>query len=249
MLMPILVELDALLDTRLGAMNRFSPQLSCRVVEDPGYYSRVIDDFEKYGQGTTSMWRNVYDQRDVDVLERSRPTLILPWLAEHIRTVHAGSLDNPVYKGCAVAINTWPYVLPEEDRQEIALALSELMLPAEESELPYLAEFSTTCLSPKELTLEKLRDYSMVISYNFHQWYDTHAAIMLKSSQGATHTMFIVPALFKELPNRRDLTDPEGGVVNPFQETRRWLATSLQLHFWDARLFSLPSPFELAKAQ
>lgn len=240
----ILVELDALLDTRIGSMNKFSPSLSSELVVDKGYYSRVSDDFDRYGAGTTMMWRNGYVSRDVDVLERSRPTLIPSILGELIRDIYAQSMDNPIWHGADVIVNVWPYNMLEAERLELGIVLRELIIPVEDDEYVFDTEFSTVSLSPEELTLDRIREnWEMVILYNFHDWYDAQAQGMVDATAGATQTNMFVPALFRETPNRKDLLLPDGGRLNPFDETRRWLSLYIQLNFWDSQLFSLPSPY------
>lgn len=243
----ILVELDALLDTRLGAMNKFSPSISKQLVADKGYYSRVIDDFDGYGAGTTAMWRNVYNQRDLDVLTRSVPTAMHVMLAETIRDIYAQAIDNPIWKGAEVTINVWPYELPEIDCMEICEATRMRIVPYDEDteEYAYDVEFKWVSIPHDKLTTDEIREkWEIVVMYNFSDWFESQHKALLECERAASLAQLIVPALFKELPDRKSLRTTDGGHLNPFDETRRYLSLYFQLNFWDAQLFSMPNPFE-----
>lgn len=245
----ILVELDALLDTRIGAMQQFSPSVAGKMVKDPNYYLRLIDDWERYGAGTTLLWRNVYNGRTVETLKRSKYTMMLGLLAEEIlRPIYAQAMDSPVLKGADVTVNTWPYQLDEIECREIALALQYLIIPWTDEGYAFDTQFNTISLPPEQLTLDEIREkWSVVILYNFHAWYDLHAKSLLASERAARLSEMYVPALFREMPDRKHLTGQDGSTLNPFHETQRWMAMSIQLRFWEAQAFSLPCPFDPVK--
>ena len=240
-----LISLDALLDTRLGAMNKFSPNISGQMVEDIDYYKRVTDDFEKYGTGTTMMWRSVYNNRDLDVLSRSILTAAPMMIAEIIRDIYAQSIDNPVWHGAEVTINTYPYTLEQIDCDEIAIAIQQKMVPIDGDEFAYDVPFTTARISHEELDIDSIREnWEVIVMYDFVDWWEVNAPKLLKAERGASLTSLFVPALFKEVPDRKSLLLPDGGKLNPFDETRRYLSLYFQLHFWDAICFSVPCPFE-----
>lgn len=241
----ILVELDALLDTRLGAMNIFSPSVSALMVEDTKYYSRIIDDFDRYGPGTTMMWRSVYGDRDVEVLARSFPTCIPAMVGEFVRELYAKAMDNPVWHGADVVINTFPYDLPESDCEEIVDAVREMIVPMDGDKYAYDPVIKTTRISHHDLSIDAIREnWEMVVMYNFHEWFEANATSLLAATRGASLSSMFVPALFKEMIDRKSLINSDGSHLNPFDESRRYLAPYFQLHFWDSQLFSMPNPFD-----
>lgn len=243
----ILVELDALLDTRMGAMNKFSPSLSAKLALDKGYYTRVIDDFERYGAGTTMMWKNVYQKRDLDVLMRSMPTAVNVMLAEMIRDVYARAIDDPIWKGVDLTVNVWPYELPEIDCLEICEATRLSIIPFSEKHEEYLYDVDVKWASipHDKLNTDEIREnWEVVVMYNFADWFESQHKALLECERAASLSQLIVPALFKELPDKKSLRLPDGGHLNPFDESRRFLSLYFQLNFWDAMFFSLPNPFD-----
>lgn len=251
-----LVALDALLDTRLGAMRVFNEGLWMNTWRDPGYYNRLMDDYDHFGQGTTEMWRNVYNQRGValnekgesKVLRASNMTMMVGVVGNLIRDMYAQTIDDPTIHGCDVYINTFPYTLDAIEQDEICLAMEELMLPgaADDGALLFDTKFSCVDISHDALTLDVLReDWNIVIMYDFGAWFDVQAQRIYESQRGATLTQMYVPEILRDKLTRQQLRAPDGSIQNPFTESKRYLSLSLQLTFWTPGLFSIPNPFEL----
>lgn len=252
----MLVELDAFLDTRLGAMRIFSEGLWAKTWQDPAYYNRLIDDFDHYGPGTTVMWRGIYNQRgtlrnekgELAVLKASVMSTMVANVGSIVRGIYARMTSEPTFRGTDIVVNIWPYELDQIDKDEIIYALEEMLLPDEEEFEAAIVDTVITCesISPEELTLDKVReDYSQVIMYNFTDWWDVQAANILKAERGATLTEFIVPEMLREKVSKRKFKDHNGEPINPFVETKRTLSVSMQLKFWSPAYFSVPCPHDL----
>jgi hypothetical protein len=227
-------------------MNTFSPDISGKLVETPDYFNRIDDNYDRFGPGVTMMWRNIYAGRNVEVLKSSFPTMIPALVGLEVRSIYAKAIDHPVHKGVDVDINIWPYKLDDIEQDEICLALQSMIIPVDEyDEYAFDTRFRTISVAPKDFTLELIREnYAMVIMYDFQEWYDIQAAEIIKGESTARLTTMCVPMLFKHTPKRKDLIAQDGQIQNPFDDTKRILSLYIQLDFWDARVFSLPSPFE-----
>lgn len=252
----ILVELDALLDTRLGAMRVFNEGLWRKTWQDPAYYNRLLDDFEHFGQGITMMWRGIYDQRATllddngapKVLAASVMSLMPASVGTIIRNIYAKSIDHPTDFGADVYINVYPYKLDSQTCLEICLALEEQMIPGKEGDgqLLFDTKIETVDIPYAELDIHHCReDWNTIIMYNFGEWFDVQAKSIYESTKGAALTEFIVPELLRHRMELKDLRKPDGEIVNPFHETKRHLAISMTLNFWNAELFSLPNPYKI----
>lgn len=255
----ILVSLDSLLDTRLGAMRAYSEGLFQHLWRDSAYYNRLVDDYEHFGAGTTLMWKNVYKQRgelknekgQFKVLALSNPTMMCAIVGVMLRDTYAQAIDDPIVKGCDVFINTYPYNLPEVDQNEISLAMEELILPGDVEDGALLFDSKITCvyLPHEHLTVDAMReDWNTVIMYDWFDWFDVQAKAIYESKRGATLTGFIVPEMLREMVKRKTLMDSNGKLQNPFTEVKRTLALSFQLSFWSPACFSLPNPYDLIEA-
>lgn len=255
----ILVSLDSLLDTRLGAMRAYSEGLFQHLWRDSAYYNRLVDDYEHFGAGTTLMWRNVYKQRGEllddqgrpKILALSNPTMMCAIVGVMLRDTYAQAIDDPVIQGCDVSINIYPYNLPQVDQEEIALAMEELILPgdAEDGALLFDSKIECVYIPHDQLTIEAVReDWSTVIMYDWFDWFDIQAKRIYESERGATLTGVIVPEMLREMVKRKTLMDANGKLQNPFVEVKRTLSLSFQLSFWSPACFSLPNPYELIDA-
>lgn len=258
----ILIELDALLDTRLGAMRIFSESLWANTWNDPAYYNRLVDDFEHFGQGTTLMWEGIYNQRgtlrdekgDLKVLRNSVMSVMVGKMGMHLRQLYSKRTTEPNFKGCDVKVNVWPYELDEIDKEEIVLALEQMMLPDESGADVEIIDTQISCVSipHSELTLDMIREeYTKVVMYNFREWWDIQAKSIYDAVRGASLTEFIVPELIRlknsQRIDKKTFVDDTGAPFNPFEETKRTLAVSMNLSFWSPLYFSVPNPQELIR--
>jgi hypothetical protein len=259
----ILIELDALLDTRLGAMRVFSESLWTNTWNDPAYYNRLVDDFDHYGAGTTLMWRGIYEQRgslrDAEsgqllVLKNSIMTCMVGKIGMHLRQLYSTKTTSPNFIGADVKVNVWPYELEQVDMDEIVLALEQMMVPDESGSDVEIVDTQISCvrLSPAELTLDEIREkFSRVVMYNFNEWWDIQAKAIYEAERGATLTEFVVPELLRldktRKIDKKVFVDDTGNMYNPFTETKRTLSVSMNLNFMSPLYFSVPNPQELIK--
>lgn len=251
----ILIELDALLDTRLGAMRVYNERCWANTWQDPAYFNRLIDDFEHFGAGTTMMWRNIYNQRgtllDEDgvskVLRASTMSCMSGMIGMNLLKTYSRKTTDPAFVGTDVVINTWPYQLSEIEEGELILALEQMMLPDEsKAEVEIIdTDITTISIPPEELTLASINGrYSQIVMYNFNEWWDIQAKAVFEAEEGAVLTEFIVPELLRARP-KKPFKDHTGTLYNPFEETKRILAVSMKMVFWSPAYFSIPNPREL----
>ena len=233
----LLITIDVLLDTRLGAMSQVSDDMRSKVINDPKrrYWKRVIDDFDEVaGQGMTFLAMNQYKNRNVETLKVSFPTEMLVELNFIALKMIAALIGDPLVDNIEIVINTHPYVdLTPEEKEGIMNALRFHM----EEPIP----IRCVSRSLEELTLADIRaNWEMVFLYDFADWWKIHHATFASGDciRAPQHKM-VAPALFHgSLPTRQDLM-VDGVQIDPFDIIRMDMAEFIGLEFWDAQYFSL----------
>lgn len=193
----ILVELDALLDTRLATIARIHSESAVQLLTDERYYDRVIDDFEPMVGVTKTAFRSAYKDRDVELLSQSRPTNIPMILNDLIKRMERESTTTPFVESLEVHVNIWPYELTAEERDEMALAV---MAYAGIQTLVYVVSLRPEALTPAFIK----QRYSGMILYNFRDWIEHHLEAFKKIVM--PRVTVLAPALFyDQVPKREDI--------------------------------------------
>lgn len=228
----ILVELDALLDTRIATISRIHPESAVALLHDPRYYERVIDDFEPLVGITKEAFRQAYAQRDVEILEQSRLTELPLMLNEIIKRMEQESDTTPFVESVTVDVNIWPYELSDEERDEIAVAMM--------AHVGNQTLVNTVRLPPEQLTPPYIKQrYSGMILYNFRDWMQPHMETFKKFLM--PRVTVLAPALFyDQVPTRDDIAS-EGMKedLNPFTLSEIAFVELFNLSLLRADVFSL----------
>lgn len=161
------VELDALLDTRLGTIAKYSPQAASRAIRDPQYFDRVRDDFTDLCGLDMEKFKELYAARDEEVLTAATMTEI-PFVLERIvRELEMDSIDTPFVGRTIVEVNYYPYKLDAESLSNLQLGIMARAGLQTEVKMVYI--------TPKELTPTFVRGrYSGMIIYDLRGWMERH---------------------------------------------------------------------------
>jgi len=116
----IYIDLDCILDTRMGTLATIDPDRAIPLLEDIRYYHREIDEFPNF---TKEEFEKVYSNRDMNILAKSTITNLIFDLQEIINDLYQETLSHPLYYGIKVFLNIHPYTLYKEDANEIKRAL------------------------------------------------------------------------------------------------------------------------------
>lgn len=228
----ILVSLDALLDTRMGALKQVAPGYADALWRDERYWERLVDDFDPLcGQGATLLFKDRYARRDLETLKLSRLTHAVAELRRLCMEVEYVVLNDPDLTGAELHINLDPYQLSEEDAEDIRrmIAIDTMAtIPVFTAQVPL-----------KDLTIAQIREHwSTVILYDFQEWLELQTP-GLRDGDRAPRATLIAPGLFKDqLPSREALRDAQGRKRDPFDETKRVLVEFVNVNFWPAIYFS-----------
>lgn len=206
----VLVELDALMDTRLGVITQLDDEAGLKCIQDERYFSRIIDDFSEICGISREVFREAYNKRDIRALEGGTITEVPFILAELTMKLGAETLNTPFVSEVVVHVNCYPYVLDEEEQEIIASAVAARCLEETRVMCVYIA--------PEHLTPSHiLEHYSGMILYNHREWMEHHLEAFKTARM--PRVSVLAPALYyAEVPDKDEFT--RNGIaphINGFQ--------------------------------
>lgn len=228
----ILVDMDSLLDTRLGTFHTIDPAVAVGLEANPNYRSRVADDWNLLvGSDIAKKFAKKYQGRNNDVLKSSVMTALIFFLHSLYGELAKALLTTPVGEEMVLTINTHPYVLSSVEREELTNTLHEYISPF--VDVQYI-DIPMTGLSPSYLHDK----YSAVVMYDFDSWLNYHYAGL--QARPIPRLTLYVPALFAKTPDL-ELIKKSGvtGVGGPYSLTEAGLAELVGVSFIDSSHFSM----------
>jgi len=230
----LLIELDCLLDTRLGTLALLDEEAAAGLL-GPRYTTRASDNwsFLTHGKVSNEAFAERYRARDHAVLEASRPTDLIAHLQPMLRKLEQNGFNEPVTQDLTLQINYYPYVLSAREQHFIAEVMSS----------HYSAPYTTiemVSIPPEALTPKRLRDeYSLVVVYDFNQWLGLHIEALAKQPTPATY--MVAPALDATLATKPQVFYGVDTPVqsNPFAALELFMAEFIALAIHPVAEFSL----------
>jgi len=231
----ILIELDCLLDTRLGTLSKLSQQAAANAMNND-LWVRETDDFQTLSNGlvTNEAYKTTYALRDVETLARSFLTNIVDYLGNLTRTLQHNATDGIDVKDIYLTINTNRYDLTNE---EIGLMIEGLR--------PHVA--LTTQINAVKYTIDQLTpgllnaNYDSYILYDFDEWDKRHREQLMKNPM--PEFSIVAPRLHftGKVPDPSDLVS-DGQTVDPFRLTQLIFMERLDLEFLPVFFYSVTRP-------
>lgn len=233
-----LVELDCLLDTRLGTLEHYSPPIAYTVYQNPDYFKRDWDNWEGLSKGgiTNNKFWELYAQRDVEVLSKSRPTSILGFLGKITKELDMARITSPEVEHIQVDVNVFPYELSETEKDQLRTLVFHYCALG--------TEVNVVSLSLKSITPQLLKErYDGLILYEFDNWF-THHVNTLNHVLIPRHAVF-APALYIKDPAELLEETPEEFLdISPFAQFEMALIERISLELLNAKEFSVSIPPE-----
>lgn len=221
----ILVEIDSLLDTRLGTLDIIDGDIP-EVVLKNGYYSRYIDDWDNLSKGKTTKetFNNHYHDRTTFTLNRSRITGVCRLIYTLSEEASLNALHDPESDSVVFDINISPYVLDEDEKEMLLLCVSNYLYAGTECRIVNVPH--------SELTVDKIKNnWDSLILYDFDRWFSNHG-------DGLTNTP--IPRVLLYCPGLL-IKPPETG-VDPrdiFNTVEMSLVEKINVEFMPSHVFSL----------
>lgn len=235
----LLTELDALMDTRLGLMDTLDPQSAVRLVSNPDYFTRTEDRFEKLCGFPDAVYQEAWKQRTVDALRHSLISPSVDLVHFSVAEIEHRSLTDPATQGCELDVNTYPYLLTEEEQRGVMEAL--LLRIGINAPIRLLYE------PPSFFTPELIRKrYAGMILYNHNAWLEAQGEKLFAGVMGIPNVTLVAPKLAKDtMPDPAMYDFKAHGVkrdIDPFDASAHVLSQFIHLEFVDVGHFCLAHP-------
>lgn len=228
----ILVDLDCLLDTRLGTLIKLDEELATTVIKSD-YHLRESDrwgelvDCEVDQDGYDYLYRS----RDLSTLKVSKITTMLPMLSKMIADISESALSDIESEFVQVRINHHPYKLSDNDIEALKQALMyHIGVPI---------DLTFVSIPMVGLMPSYIKDtYDGVIMYDVNGWLAKHQNALIESAM--PDVTFIGPAIyFNEKPTAEQIHEEVGDEYTPFQAIELVMAEYIALRLIDVSNFSL----------
>lgn len=230
----ILLDLDAVLDTRLGSLSQVSPDAAVAVMRN-GYWEREQDNFDVLSGGliTLEQYKTAYAKRDETTLAASVLTRLVDVLGPITQELQRKQSAQVEVSEIHLLLNFYPYKLEP--------ATVEAFLASIKVYLAVSTQVRAVSYAPADLTpvnLDKLCD--LYILYDYNEWIGLHRDAL------AAHPIPMTTMLAPELWHSKDALKPEyivdketGMTRNPFRLHQMIMAEFIGLEFHPIFLFSM----------
>lgn len=160
-----LTNLDTLFDTRLGLLSILMPKYCEELLGSDGYTDRVKDDFSVGGvRFGYESFLPIYRNRNKNILKYSGLTFIPYIIACEINRHQQNNFNGECFRKWHLHINTYPYVLNDEEKENIKEIFHQYMDEKPEIKYHYI--------NPMELGSEFMDAYNIevVVDYDGLNW-------------------------------------------------------------------------------
>ncbi len=204
----ILVDLDSLLDTRLGTLSGISPDLARQALTAPGYLTRTTDTFVGVEE---AVYKAAYAQRDIQTLKQSVMTGIVSYLRSILKQLKDQAVTQPTHDAIRVDVNVFPY---DPSPDELAV-LHEVLLyrltggMATEAQEFDLVTVDIVNYSPESLTPAHCKaNYGALVMYDPWNWLNLHSEAFPDRTKRLPEVILYAPRLYSNRePNEKELSD------------------------------------------
>ena len=227
----LLIELDALLDTRLATVARLSVENAVQLASTK-YRNRLSKDLTLLNpEIDMQAFNEAYSKRDHTTFMASKMTGGVFLLAGMVEELENQTHDTPFLSALEIDVNVYPYKVDEA--VEIALINSVMAYAGLETKV------NIVNLSPESLRPGIIKStWAGLMMYDFDNWLNLHN-VELTTSKIPTITI-IAPALFKDVsPKEDDLKNDSGEVLKPFTTVEMALCEFVSVSFVDSKYFSI----------
>lgn len=227
----ILIELDVILDTRLGVLYQHYPELIDNILSN-GYHNRKIDKFSLLHKDINdSLVQQSYAQRNKETLKISRCTNFVFITNQLTKTLEDQAITTPTVDTIDVSINIYPYSFTDEE----LVTLKDMV----KYYIGVTTGVDIVNMPLAKITPQYLKDhYAAIAIYHFSDWLKIHHESLLKCR--IPKVTFFVPALHdNSVPTDKELTFKDQGKIDPFMALEATLIEFMDVVVLDSRMFSV----------
>jgi hypothetical protein len=225
----IYLDLDAILDTRLGTLAAMGAQHPLAALNSGKYHSRLSDEFEGI---SAQAFREAYAKRDLDTLKLSVLSNVTFFLRRLIKdSLMSAVMHQRVEKMC-FTVNVYPYDFTDPE-------LVEMLIGCIRFHTYSTSNVQIVSIPDEELTPEYVaKHYHIMIRYNWVNWADKHKEYF--EQRGIPNVTLVVPEIFYDsVPTQEDIDRFDLRKKNPFRMTEAVTAALFRLKHMPVSLFSI----------
>ena len=182
----MLVELDSILDTRLGVLLDVAPDVVPAILAKD-YHNRLWDvfpgvDFLAYQQR--------YQSRDKAILKNSWMTPMADMMTDFVKKTLQQTLQTPFHRVPKIDLNIYPYVLTDDE--------ASVILKAAATKTANQCDIEIVSFSPEDLNPVFLKNnYEAVMMYDYQVWLETHSKNGLWKKYSCPQVIVFAPLMMK----------------------------------------------------
>lgn len=230
----ILIDLDALMDTRLGALSQISTEAAVAVMKN-AYWERERDDFDELSGGliTKDQFKATYAARTVETLKASVMTSLLDIIGPITKELQRKQSGGVEVQAIRVVLNAAPYQLSDEEAAAFIDVIRQYVALNAQVSLIYLPMEKRT-----PTNIDNLCD--MYVTYDYDEWFTMHHQALAENP--LPMLTFMIPALLQnpEKLKPEEMIDKETGMVkDPLKAFQMLLMEYLAIEFQPSFIFSI----------
>lgn len=181
----MMVELDALLDTRLATLFHHHPEIAEDALAN-GYHRRLID---KFGTLSVEAFRELYQARTREIFQHAYTTPILQLIKDFVEKTIKKSVNSPFLTKPKIILNTYPYELSDE---EAKVFVDVLYTATNGNSDISVVHFSFDELSPRYVK----NNLNYWVMYDYMAWFEYHSVNGKISKTTIPEVTLIAPAIY-----------------------------------------------------
>jgi hypothetical protein len=228
------VDIDALLDTRLGVIALKDPDLAAKALAN-NYWGRKQDIFPDISQEEfKQLWKN----RTTDVLPLSARTNVLSFIQAIAKDKLVSQAVSNMESATSLVVNIYPYELTEEECDLIVAVLVDKTIST--------VNVSIVNLPDELLTPKYCKDnYVMMIRYDWMGWLEMHQKAFQEVKMPSV--TIVAPCIYDKLPTAEDIEESKKIGLDFFRAAEQLTAPLFSLRFLDIEVFSVDKLFKSFK--
>lgn len=160
----VLIELDALLDTRLATVASFGDSALDALFQSD-YHNRLMDSFPGVDKAAYDL---AYSKRDKTILKNAIITPIAEMIKEFTFNTLKQLLNSPFHYQPKILVNIHPYKLTDS---EISILMSSLIAITNKK-----ADIQVIDVAYKDITPSYVKNHiSIMVLYEYYKWLEIHS--------------------------------------------------------------------------
>lgn len=222
----IYIELDALLDTRLSTIIDVAGEDAALNVLSNGYFTRSSDNFVGVDKQAFDL---AYANRTKDVLINATVTKVLSLVNDFVFAMNKQAVLGPMHAGPKIILNTYPYLLTEEETNVI---IRGLVAATNKS-----VDITAVRLPPKNITPVFCKEqFAIMFMYQYDKWFEEQA-VNFDNARCPELTCFVPALYFVKEPTKEELVELVAKDMHPLSAMEMLSSVFINLKLYEVEYF------------